>query len=104
MRKNKTVATTLSDMYCTKCGQKGMPITRIKGQYRESGHLKRLFCLNCQEENNHVEVRPFAAYKYEDFLLEFNNNNFDEEGNRKLPFGLFKNSLLAKAKEGEKND
>ena len=44
------------DFYCTKCGSKGINVPRIKGKLREPGHLKKLFCLKCQEEVNHVET------------------------------------------------
>ena len=70
----------ISDFYCTKCGNKGIPIWRKKGAKREAGHLKKLFCLNCGEEKNCVECNEY--YTYEDFLFEFENNNFDETGKR----------------------
>lgn len=67
---------TTSDFYCTKCGRKGIPIVRRAGQQREAGHLKKLFCLYCQEETNHAEVRPFGAYNVEDFREEFELGRF----------------------------
>ena len=79
-----------SDFYCTKCGNRGIPITRRRGAEREAGHLKRIFCLHCKEELNHVECKPFSHYDYNDFLTEFNYNNFDEEGNRKISYGELK--------------
>lgn len=87
---------TTSDFYCTKCGKKGIPIIRRAGQQREVGHLKSLFCLNCGKEQNHAEVRSFGSYTYKDFLLEYNNGNFDENGKRILPYGIFKNALIKK--------
>lgn len=78
------------EFYCFQCGQKGIPIPRKKGSERESGHLKKIFCLNCQRETNHVECVPFTKYTYNDFLLEFNNGNFDKEGNRIKPYNEFK--------------
>lgn len=80
---------SLSDFYCTKCGNKGIPIFRIVGQERESGHLKKLFCLNCQEEVNMVEIRPTSRYNLENFWLEYNFGNFDENGNRKESWKRF---------------
>lgn len=71
-----TTKTTTSDFYCTKCGHKGIPIARNKGQQREPGHLKTLYCLFCGEEVNHVEVKPFGKYTYEDFLEEFTLGRF----------------------------
>ena len=69
-----------SNFYCTKCGNKGIPIARKKGAEREAGHLKKLFCLHCNQERNHVECKPFSHYDYEDFKLEMSYGNFDENG------------------------
>ena len=35
----------------------------------------------------------FSKYDYEDFLLEFNYNNFNENGERKEKYGVFKDKL-----------
>lgn len=86
-------ATVLSEFYCTKCGNKGIPIMRRKGAEREAGHLKRIFCLKCQQEWNHAECKPFSHYDHEDFLVEFEHNNFDEKGNRKMPYGELKGMI-----------
>lgn len=79
----------LSDFYCTRCGNKGLPVFRTAGQKREPGHLKKLFCLHCQKEINMVEVRPMGKYTLDTFLIEYENGNFDENGNRKEPWKQF---------------
>lgn len=79
----------LSDFYCTRCGNKGLPVFRTAGQEREPGHLKKLFCLHCQKEINMVEVRPMGKYTLDTFLIEYENGNFDENGNRKEPWKQF---------------
>ncbi len=87
----------VSDMYCTKCGGKGLPVPRKAGQYREPGHLKKLYCIHCGRVWNHVEVRPmYSDYNYEDFKLELDFHNFDEEGNRKEPYRIFRGNLKQK--------
>ena len=86
----------LSDFYCTSCGHKGIPCFRIAGREREPGHLKRLFCLYCQEERNMVEIRQSGKYTLEDFELEFTYGNF-VDGERVLPYKQF----LAKVRKGE---
>ena len=83
----------LSEFYCTKCGNKGIPIARIKGREREAGHLKKIFCLKCQQEWNHVECKPYSHYDHEDFLVELQYNNFDNEGKRKIPYGELKGAI-----------
>lgn len=82
-----------NDFYCVKCGNKGIPIARKKGQEREAGHLKKLYCLKCKEETNHVECKPFSHYEYTDFLDEFENGNFTEDGLRKMPYNEFRQSI-----------
>lgn len=82
----------LSDFYCTCCGNKGIPIIR-SGAKRELGHLKKLFCLTCQKEVNHVEIRPRTKYTLEDFYLEYDNENFNEQGIRKMEYTQLRHRL-----------
>lgn len=70
-----------SKFFCTQCGKEGVPIFRKKGQERKSGHLKKLYCLFCKEEVNHVEVRFAGDYSKEDFEEEFAMGRFID-GNR----------------------
>lgn len=81
----------LSDLYCTKCGLKSLPIFRQAGKEREPGHLKKIFCIHCQEETNTVEIRPYGAYTLDDFWIEYEYHNFDENGNRIEPWKQFVN-------------
>jgi len=67
-----------SDFYCTKCGNRGIPLPRRVQSQREPGHLKKLFCLHCKTETNHAEIRPFGKYKYNNFLEEFESGKFKE--------------------------
>lgn len=92
----------IDDFFCTQCGSRGIPIPRRKGAERESGHLKRLFCLKCGCEINHVECRSGSKYTYDDFKLEFDYGNFDKEGQRIRTYGelkeLIKNGEIEKVK------
>ena len=89
------MTTEISEMYCTKCGKKGIPIPRKNGKFKKSGHLKKLYCVYCGAEENHVEIRPIydGDYKYEDFKFEMRYGNFDLEGNRKEPLKIFRSDL-----------
>ena len=80
---------SLSDFYCTCCGNKGIPLFRVVGKEREPGHLKKIFCLSCQKDVNMVEVKPAGKYSFNNFLTEFNYGNFDEYGNRINPWKQF---------------
>ena len=100
MRKTKDIRlSNFSDFYCTNCGHKGIPILRPSGKGREPGHLKKLFCLYCNSEQNMAEVRQKGKYTLEDFLIEFQNGNF-ENGQRKMPYKQF----LAEIRKKEGNN
>ena len=89
---------TFSDFYCTQCSVKGIPILRQPGKEKEPGHLKKLFCLNCNDLRNMVEIKPNGKYTLDDFLAEYEGGNFDTEGNRKESWKTFI------YKEGEKEE
>ena len=84
----------ISEMWCTHCGKRGITIPRRNGKYREPGHLKKLFCIYCNAEYNHVEIRPFCSdYNKDDFTLEMKYHNFDNLGERKEPYRIFRGKL-----------
>lgn len=93
---------TKSDFYCVLCGRKGIPILRKKGQERENGHLKKLFCIYCNKSTNHAECKIASKYEYDDFKIEFEYGNFDENGNRIKSYGelrsLIHNGQIRKIK------
>ena len=41
--------------YCIQCGNKGIPIMRNNGRAKEKFHRKKLYCLHCKQEINHIE-------------------------------------------------
>jgi hypothetical protein len=57
---------TISTFKCTECGKEGIPLSRKQSNQRESGHLKKIYCVHCKKETNHVEIREFD---YADQLL-----------------------------------
>lgn len=87
-----------TQFYCTCCGSRGIPIPR-QGRKREAGHLKKIYCLNCGCERNHVEVQEWTHYSYKDFKFEFDNGNFSEDGSRILPYGEFRTKMQKEGKE-----
>lgn len=60
---------TISDFYCTCCGNKGMPIPRKMSRQREEGHLKKMYCIHCKRDTNHLEFRGFEN-DFEEFKLK----------------------------------
>lgn len=86
-----------SDFYCTKCGNKGIPIYRT-GRIREQGHLKGMYCMHCKETRNFAEVQQCGNYTKKEFMLEFKYGNFDGDGNRINP--SYKNFIAILRKDG----
>lgn len=82
-----------SNFYCTCCGRKGIPILRKIGKEKEPGHLKKLYCLYCGREVNHVEIKPNGKYTLNDFNIEYQYGNFTSTGERKLPYKQFEATL-----------
>ena len=67
---------TQSRFFCVECGREGIPILRKQCSQRERGHLKKLYCIYCQKEVNHAEIREIGGYTEEDFRLEFESGRF----------------------------
>ena len=63
---------TISTFTCTVCGKEGIPIGRKQNSQREFGHLKKIYCIYCKEETNHVEIREFD---YTDQLLHMSRHH-----------------------------
>ena len=45
--------------FCIKCGNKGIPLSRKQGHQHERFHKKKLWCVHCREEVNHIECKTF---------------------------------------------
>lgn len=65
------------DFYCSACGRLGIPIPRKKGHQHGKLHKKKLFCLYCQKEVNHIECRNMA--EVEEFKIKFENGEYKNE-------------------------
>jgi hypothetical protein len=66
----------ISRMFCTECGREGLSIPRQNQQQRESGHLKKLYCIYCCKETNHAELPPVGSYTEYDFKQEYELGRF----------------------------
>lgn len=83
-------STIVHVFYCTQCGERGIPVHRKYGQFREVGHLKKLYCLACGKETNHAECISASKYDSSMFFEEYESGNFDSEGNRILSLSEWK--------------
>lgn len=63
--------------WCIKCGQRGIPLFRSEGSRKEKFHEKKLYCLHCKEEMNHVEC--CTAAEIEEFNTAFKNGAYLQE-------------------------
>lgn len=82
MAKNKYSRVDLHDFYCINCGNRGMPILRNAGHQHNSLHRKKLYCLTCKTEINHVECR--SAYDVEVFKSNYEKGAYKNEAEASL--------------------
>ena len=71
-----------SSFYCMKCGQKGLPIQRRKSLQREKMHRKKLYCIYCKEEINHIECK--TQEDVNEFIINFKNGAYINEAEESL--------------------
>ena len=69
---------TSHDFYCMKCGNKGIPLSRKTGHQHSKFHRKKLYCVYCKEEVNHVECR--------NMMEDYKNGLFAEEAEASIEF------------------
>lgn len=72
------------DFYCIQCGKKGIPLPRTDGFRREKFHRKKLYCIFCKEEVNHIECSSEEDVFI--FRESFEKGEFVNECNESLSF------------------
>ena len=70
--------------YCIKCGNKGIPIMRRQSFQHKKMHRKKLYCLHCKEEVNHIECKTLEDI--ETFKINFENGVYKDEAKESLYF------------------
>lgn len=55
--------TSEHSFYCIQCGNKGIPILRKNSRKKEKFHRKKLYCMYCKTEVNHIECRNMEEVK-----------------------------------------
>ena len=66
-----------NDFYCLLCGKKSFTLPRKDCKRKEKFHRKKLYCLNCRCEVNHIELKSDAEV-YE-FKQAFEDGLYKEE-------------------------
>lgn len=46
-----------SEMICTICNQRGIPVPRKENRTRERNHIKHMYCVYCKKKTPHREIR-----------------------------------------------
>ena len=72
------------DFYCIKCGNKGIPLSRQQGHQRGRFHRKKLFCLYCQQEVNHIECK--SDEDVVEFKRNFENGVYKDEAEESVSY------------------
>lgn len=72
------------NFYCTKCGNRGIPLPRKQGFKHESFHRKKLYCMFCKEEVNHIECKTFD--EVEEFKENFANGVYKDEAEASISY------------------
>ena len=68
--------------YCINCGNKGIPLMRNQGFKHEGMHRKKLYCVFCKQEVNHVECKTLD--EIEEFRYNFENGVYKDEAEESL--------------------
>lgn len=72
------------DFYCINCGNKGIPLIRKVGFQRNKFHRKKLYCIYCKTEVNHVECRN--QDEINQFLKDFQDGVYKDEAKESLSY------------------
>lgn len=72
------------EFYCIKCGNRGIDLMRKQGHQHKKFHRKKLYCIHCKTEVNHVECKN--AEDVAIFKEQFANGDFIEECQESLDY------------------
>lgn len=70
--------------YCVQCGNKGVPLMRKQGHKHKKFHRKKLYCVHCKEEVNHIECK--TQEEVEEFKFNFKNEVYADEAKESVHF------------------
>lgn len=68
--------------YCINCGNKGIPLMRNQGFKHQGMHRKKLYCVFCKQEINHVECKTLD--EIEEFRINFENGVYKNEAEESI--------------------
>lgn len=65
------------NFYCLQCGRRGIPLQRDKGHRHEKMHRKKLYCIYCKTEVNHIECNTLD--EIETFQKNYKKGVYEDE-------------------------
>ena len=80
------------EFYCINCGNKGIGLMRRQSFKHKSMHRKKLYCIHCKTEVNHVECKNFE--EVETFKENFAKGMYVDESKESISF--VRNSCIGK--------
>ena len=75
---------TEHSFYCLKCGNKGIPIMRRDAKKHTPFHRKKLYCLYCKTEVNHIECTN--QLEVAEFKENFEKGAYIDEAKASISF------------------
>ena len=72
------------DFYCMNCGRKGIPLSRRVTFQHGKFHRKKLYCIYCKGEVNHIECK--TPEEIEESKRNFENGVYRDEAKESLDF------------------
>ena len=72
------------NFYCINCGNKGISLMRKQGFKHERMHRKKLYCLFCKKEVNHIECKTFD--EVQEFRENFENGVYKNEAEESISY------------------
>ena len=69
---------------CIKCANKGIPLMRNKGFQHGKFHRKKLYCVHCKTDVNHIEIK--SEEELEEFLKNWEDRVYHEEAENSLAY------------------
>ena len=73
---------TVHNFYCISCGNRGIDLMRPQGFKHEKMHRKKLYCIHCKQEVNHIECKTFD--EVEEFHHNFENGVYKNEAEESI--------------------
>ena len=70
------------DFYCINCGNKGIELMRQQSHQHKRYHRKKLYCLNCKCEVNHIECKTYD--EIQEFKSNFENGVYKDEAKESI--------------------